>query len=171
MKPWDREAMDLLGPAYMKFGGPGMGEFGFIAVQGWMDCRFSETDGKLLVEFSWLGADESDDASGRGWAVIEKTGTMSGRIYIHQGDDSAFIATRGKGKPPALGRHGVADTLRSSFQSSQRHQTDHSRKATQIEQFKWLHVAGLMTTFGKFFHFGIISWSSHLEYACSSAGR
>ena len=59
-----------------------------------MDCRFEERDGKPLVEFSWLGSDESDDANGRGWAVLEEDGSLNGRIYFHQGDDSAFTATR-----------------------------------------------------------------------------
>ena len=63
-----------------------------------MDCRFGEEDGKPLVEFSWLGADDSDDASGRGWAVVEADGALTGRIYFHQGDDSAFTAIRSKTK-------------------------------------------------------------------------
>lgn len=33
MELWDEEARDLLGPAYIKFGSDGMGEFRFIAVQ------------------------------------------------------------------------------------------------------------------------------------------
>ena len=53
-----------------------------------------------LVEFSWQGKDERDDAYGRGWAVIEDDGTLAGRVYFHQGDDSAFTATRTDG-----GRH------------------------------------------------------------------
>jgi hypothetical protein len=59
-----------------------------------MDCRFDQRDGKPLVEFSWQGKDEGDDVSGRGWAVIDADGTLTGRIYVHQGDDSAFTARR-----------------------------------------------------------------------------
>jgi hypothetical protein len=44
-----------------------------------MDCRFAERDGKALVEFSWLGKDEMDDASGRGWGVMEGDGTLADR--------------------------------------------------------------------------------------------
>lgn len=40
----------------------------FIAVDGWMDCRFGKRDGQPLVEFSWQGSDEADEAMGRGWA-------------------------------------------------------------------------------------------------------
>jgi hypothetical protein len=91
---WDRESIDLSGPAYIKFDRNGMGEFAFIAVRGSMDCRFSQRDGKPLAEFSWLGSDELDDASGRGWAVVEDDGKLSGRVYFHLGEDSAFSATR-----------------------------------------------------------------------------
>lgn len=94
MELWDEEARDLLGPAYIKFGSDGTGEFRFIAVQGWMDCRFGRKDAKSLVEFSWQGSDEMDEVSGRGWAVIEGSGELRGRIFFHQGDDSAFTATR-----------------------------------------------------------------------------
>jgi hypothetical protein len=46
------------------------------------------------VEFSWEGNDESDPASGRGWAVLEEDGSLSGRIFFHLGDDSGFTAVR-----------------------------------------------------------------------------
>lgn len=93
MEVWDQDAFDLLGPAHFTFDEPGFGRFRFIAVDGDMDCRSGERAGKPLVEFSWNGADENDPACGRGWAVIDGD-TMSGRIYIHRGDDSAFTAKR-----------------------------------------------------------------------------
>ena len=95
MELWAPDAVDLLGPATVVFDDEAFGEFRFIAVRGWMDCRFSERSGRPLVEFSWLGKDEMDDASGRGWAIIEDDDTLAGRIYFHQGDDSAFTAGRG----------------------------------------------------------------------------
>ena len=99
MELWSRDAVDLLGPAAIIFEDEAFGEFCFIAVRGWMDCRFARRDGKPLVEFSWQGKDERDDASGRGWAVIEDDGTLEGRIYFHQGDDSAFSAARSEVGP------------------------------------------------------------------------
>ena len=95
MEMWDADARDLLGPAYIEFGRDGDGEFRFIAVTGWMDCRYGIRDGKALVEFSWQGKDERDETMGRGWAVLEDPDLISGRIYIHMGDDSAFTAIRG----------------------------------------------------------------------------
>ena len=93
MEMWDEAARDLLGPAYIQFG-PDEDEFAFIAVKGWMDCRYGTRDGKPLVEFSWQGKDERDEAMGRGWAMLETPDCLTGRIFIHQGDDSAFTAVR-----------------------------------------------------------------------------
>lgn len=56
MDNWDRDAIELVGP-------------GFIAVRGWLDCRWSKRDGRPFVEFSWEGEDEGDQVTGRGWAA------------------------------------------------------------------------------------------------------
>jgi hypothetical protein len=92
MDLWDREAIDLVGPGFMEFGEDGTGQFGFIAVRGWMDCRPGERDGRDSVEFSWQGDDEGDEACGRGWAVLADDGSLEGHLYIHLGDDSGFRA-------------------------------------------------------------------------------
>ena len=39
MDLWDREALDLVGPAFIEFHRDLTGSFRFIAVEGWMDCR------------------------------------------------------------------------------------------------------------------------------------
>ena len=67
MDLWDRDALDLVAPAFIEFQ-DGSGSFGFIAVSGWLDCREVEIDGRTGVEFTWDGADEGDQVSGRGWA-------------------------------------------------------------------------------------------------------
>jgi hypothetical protein len=94
MELWDRDAIDLIGPAHLQIGTDGSGTLRFIAVEGVVDGRRSERDGRPAVEFSWAGVDECDQASGRGWAVLESDGTLRGRIFIHGGDDSAFRAHR-----------------------------------------------------------------------------
>ncbi|MGH8971845.1 MAG: hypothetical protein ACRD0C_01395 [Acidimicrobiia bacterium] len=94
MDLWDREAIDLLGPASIEFNKDGSGRFRFIAVEGWMDCRDTECGGCTGVEFTWEGSDEGDSANGRGWAVMETDGTLRGHIYFHLGDDSGFRAVR-----------------------------------------------------------------------------
>jgi hypothetical protein len=104
MELWAMDAIELLGRGVFAFEDEAFGEFRFIAVRGWMDCRFAERDGKPFVEFSWQGKDEMDDASGRGWGVIEDDGTLAGRIYFHQGDDSAFTAMRTTSRQPPARR-------------------------------------------------------------------
>ncbi len=94
MDLWDQDAIDLVGPGYIEFGKGRAGDLGFIAVQGGLDCRSTRTDDKESVEFTWHGFDEGDEVSGRGWAVLEDDGTISGRIYMHMGDDSGFRARR-----------------------------------------------------------------------------
>jgi hypothetical protein len=39
MELWDREGIELMGPAFIEFGHDATGRFRFIAVEGWMDCR------------------------------------------------------------------------------------------------------------------------------------
>ena len=91
MDLWDQEAIDLLGPAFIEFKRGG-GQFRFIAVDGWMDCRQGQRNGRPYVDFTWGGNDECDPASGRGWVKLQKDGSLTGHIYLHQGDDSGFKA-------------------------------------------------------------------------------
>jgi hypothetical protein len=70
MEQWDREFIDLEGPGYIRFSRGGNGEFHFGAVHGELDCRVEKLRGQHRVEFSWLGNDEMDPISGRGWAVL-----------------------------------------------------------------------------------------------------
>ena len=92
MEVWDREAIDLLGPASIEIGPDNEGSFRFIAVEASMDVRQSDRDGLRGVEFTWEGHDEGDPTSGRGWAAAAPDGTLTGRIFIHLGDDSSFLA-------------------------------------------------------------------------------
>jgi hypothetical protein len=66
--------------------------FGFIAVQGQIDYRPVERDGRPGVEFTWEGADEGDPVSGRGWATLVDDQIVEGRLFFHMGDESGFRA-------------------------------------------------------------------------------
>lgn len=100
MELWAQKDLDLLGPAHFIFESRhGLGSFCFIALQGVLDCRFSLKDGRPFAEFSWIGDDEGDMTSGRGWALIKSDGIMAGRFFFHQGDDSGFKARKSE-KPP-----------------------------------------------------------------------
>ena len=89
MDRWDQETIDLVGPGLIEFLGDG-GQFRFIAVDGWMDCKYGKRSGQPYVDFN--GNDACDPVSGRGWAKLKKDATLSGRIYIHHGDRSGFKA-------------------------------------------------------------------------------
>ena len=94
MELWDRAFMDMEVPAFIRFVKDGNGEFQFGLVSGSLDVRFGDRSGKTAVEFTWEGQDETDPASGRGWAELESDDLLKGRIYLHAGDDSAFVARR-----------------------------------------------------------------------------
>jgi hypothetical protein len=101
MDVWGQPAFDLLGPAFFSFDGKSSGSFRFIAVEGWMDCRHGTRAGKPFVEFTWDGHDERDPASGRGWAALKADGSLTGHIFLHQGDDSGFTAIPADDMPEA----------------------------------------------------------------------
>jgi hypothetical protein len=93
MEAWDQEYVNMEVPGHFTFKNDGAGCFQFGLVQGEMDCRLENADGKARIEFTWEGQDELDPASGRGWAVMEND-ELHGRIFFHQGDDSTFRAKR-----------------------------------------------------------------------------
>jgi hypothetical protein len=93
METWDQDYVDMEVPGYIELDKSGGGSFQFGLVQGTMDCRFELSADRPVVRFSWAGNDEMDQASGRGWAKIDAKGRLKGRIFIHDGDDSAFTAT------------------------------------------------------------------------------
>lgn len=80
-----------------------LGELGFIAVSGELDCRDADRDSRPGVEFSWQGSDEGDDVSGRGWATLNPDDTLDDHIYFHLCDESAF---RPRGSAESSGEHG-----------------------------------------------------------------
>ena len=93
---WDREALDLVVPAYINFDRQGLGEMQLIAIGASIDYRLERRDGASALEFSWSGFDDLDATSGRAWARIDGD-TMRGKLFIHQGDESTFVARRERG--------------------------------------------------------------------------
>jgi hypothetical protein len=92
MSGWDPDAIDLVEPGFIEFTRDGSGQFGFIAVRGWLDCGSVERNGRPGVEFTWEGVDEGDQVSGRGWAALVDDETLEGHLFFHLGDDSSFRA-------------------------------------------------------------------------------
>ena len=93
MDAWDEEYINEEVQAYLRFDSNQSGEFQFGYVFGQIDYRLTERDGRPAAEWSWEGNAEMDECSGRGWAVLNQDGTLTGRIFLHQGDDSAFVAS------------------------------------------------------------------------------
>lgn len=93
METWDEDATALSGPPFIEFRPEGLGEFRFVAVHGFMDVRYSAGE-RARAEFSWDGDDDGTPTSGRGWAELVDSDRLSGRFFLHLGDDSSFDATR-----------------------------------------------------------------------------
>ena len=68
---WDREALDLVVPAYISFDRKGLGEMQLIAIGASIDYRVEQREDASVLEFSWSGFDEMDATSGRAWARID----------------------------------------------------------------------------------------------------
>lgn len=90
---WGAPDLDDLGPAQITFGPARTGEMNLIAISASLDYRVGTRDGAPIVEFSWQGDDEGNPTSGRGWARPDGRGLV-GRLFIHQGDEAAFVAKR-----------------------------------------------------------------------------
>ncbi len=91
MEHWDEDYIDLVIPGYITFDKNGHGDFRFGTVHGFLDCRIEKYSEFERIEFSWEGESVNDQICGRGWAMI-KENRLHGRLYIHGGYDSWFIA-------------------------------------------------------------------------------
>lgn len=94
MEVWGPDYLDLVVPAHITFDDESMGTFQFGTVRGWLDCRWTTRDRKAAVEFSWEGENDRDPGCGRGWAALDSDGKLRGRVFIHRGDNSEFVAER-----------------------------------------------------------------------------
>jgi len=93
MEQWDKDFIDLVAPGHITFDNKNGGELQFGAVYCDLDCRIEKAGDRERIEFSFVGQDEGDEVSGRGWAALEGQ-QVRGRIYFHYGDDSGFVAER-----------------------------------------------------------------------------
>ena len=94
MEVWGQEYVDMEVPGYFRIGSDGTGRFQFGLVSGDIDGQVEQWNNAPRFDFSWSGQEENDPVCGRGWAIIEN-GELTGRIYLHLSDDSAFRATKG----------------------------------------------------------------------------
>jgi hypothetical protein len=88
MELWDKGAIDLVEPGYISIKGK-KGNLHFICVDGEMEIQKA----KDRYLFTWEGNDECDLANGYGNFTCSGD-TLIGRIYIHDSDDSSFVAVK-----------------------------------------------------------------------------
>ena len=94
LENWTQDFVDAGGPAFIRFDPVGSGEFHFGYAYGRMTVRFTERDGKPAAEWSWVGRDEMEPESGRGWAVLHGGQTLKGKVFFRGGDSAEFIAEK-----------------------------------------------------------------------------
>ncbi|MBI3838077.1 MAG: hypothetical protein HY288_09105 [Planctomycetia bacterium] len=93
MTAWDvDETVEEIQPAF-EFERGDTGQLQFGCVEGQLDYRVTQRDGRPAVEFSWDGHDESEHVFGRGWAILDGD-ELDGMIFFHLGDESGFTARR-----------------------------------------------------------------------------
>jgi len=97
MSTWDQEYIDLVAPGHLTVNRNGTGSIAFGAVEAEMDCRIEDTAAQERLTFSFVGFDEGDEVSGRGWAAVDGNG-MEGWLGFHLGDESTFRAKRKKAR-------------------------------------------------------------------------
>ncbi len=87
---WDRDYLDLVGPATMTIGADGHGEIAFGAMQASLELEY----GRSIVFFSWAGFDEMDEVNGSGSAELLDDGTIEIEFTYHLGDEATLKANR-----------------------------------------------------------------------------
>ena len=89
---WDRDYLDLDGPATITIGADNHGEIAFGAMQATLDLGYSPS----MVFFTWVGFDEMDEVSGDGHAELLDDGLHRDHIRLSQ---------RRRGHPQGQTRH------------------------------------------------------------------
>jgi hypothetical protein len=87
---WDRDYLDLDGPAHLAIGEDGWAEFAFGALQAGGEIEYSKT----IVFFRWNGFDEGDEISGDASAELQEDGSLEIELSFDNGDDATLTARR-----------------------------------------------------------------------------
>jgi hypothetical protein len=87
---WDRDYLDLCGPAAITITDHGHGEIAFGALQAGLDLAYSRSS----IGFTWEGIDEMDEVSGDGSADLLDDGTIEIEFAFRNGDEAVLKAKR-----------------------------------------------------------------------------
>jgi len=91
---WDEDYFNMEVQAYIKIDSDNGGNFQFGLVWGDIDGRVVNYPDGERFEFTWEGNDECDPVSGSGWVRIKEKDLLEGKIRVHKGDSSTFLARR-----------------------------------------------------------------------------
>lgn len=87
---WDRDYLDLDGPAIITIGADNQGEIVFGALQAGLDLGYSSS----MVFFTWGGCDEMDEVAGDCNAELFDDGTLGITFVYDSGDEAILKAKR-----------------------------------------------------------------------------
>ncbi|HEY1943699.1 MAG TPA: hypothetical protein VGH40_16430 [Roseiarcus sp.] len=87
---WDRDYLNLCGPAAITITDQGGGEIAFGALQAGLDIEYAGTS----IGFTWEGFDEMDEASGDGSAELLDDGSIEIEFAYRNGDEAVLKAKR-----------------------------------------------------------------------------
>jgi hypothetical protein len=87
---WDRDYLDLVGPARLVIRGDGFGEIAFGAFEATLRIAYGRSD----VAFTWQGFDEMDEVRGSGSAELLEDGMLEIEFEYEDGDDAILRAER-----------------------------------------------------------------------------
>ena len=85
---WDRDYLDLCGPATLVIEAYGQGEITFGALQATLDVG----SGDAAADFTWVGFDEMEQVSGDGTAELCPDGSLQIEFAYHNGDEAVLKA-------------------------------------------------------------------------------
>ncbi len=91
---WDREYLDLCGPAILVVKASGHGEIAFGHAGLDIDCGPDE------IGFTWAGFDEMDQVSGSGSAELQDDGSLEIEFEFRLGDEAVLKAVRDPSSTP-----------------------------------------------------------------------
>ena len=87
---WDRDYLDLVGPAMITIGAGNHGEIAFGAMQATLELGYSPS----MVFFTWVGFDEMDEVTGDGHAELLDDGSIEITFACRNGDEAILKAKR-----------------------------------------------------------------------------
>ena len=85
---WDRDYLDVCGPALLTITDHGRGEIAIGALQVSLDIEYS----LFSVGFTWEGLDEMDEVSRDGSAELNDDGSIKIDFAYHNGDEAVLKA-------------------------------------------------------------------------------